>query len=170
MEFSRQEYWSWLPCPPPGGLPNPGIKPLSLMSLALADRIVIASATDHNSCNRSRAVGGVAACFLGCSSAHPAHTSLFRSLVLSFSYKFLIHTLLWGEGGSSPELSKSGGHCFWPPSFQATQGPCGPADGGVGAVGRPRDRGPGGASLWLARAAGGGAASPSADEWSRSRG
>ena len=27
MEFSRQEYWSGLPCPPPGDLPNPGIKP-----------------------------------------------------------------------------------------------------------------------------------------------
>ena len=27
MGFSRQEYWSGLPCPPPGGLPNPGIKP-----------------------------------------------------------------------------------------------------------------------------------------------
>ena len=25
MEFSRQEYWSGLPCPPPGDLPNPGI-------------------------------------------------------------------------------------------------------------------------------------------------
>ena len=23
--FSRQEYWSGLPCPPPGDLPNPGI-------------------------------------------------------------------------------------------------------------------------------------------------
>ena len=28
--FSRQEYWSGLPCPPPGVLPNPGIKPRSL--------------------------------------------------------------------------------------------------------------------------------------------
>ena len=28
MEFSRQEYWSGLPCPPPGDLPNPGIKPV----------------------------------------------------------------------------------------------------------------------------------------------
>ena len=28
MEFSRQEYWSWLPFPPPGDLPDPGIKPL----------------------------------------------------------------------------------------------------------------------------------------------
>ena len=25
-EFSRQEYWSGLPCPPPGDLPNPGIE------------------------------------------------------------------------------------------------------------------------------------------------
>ena len=27
--FSRQEYWSELPCPPPGDLPNPGIEPRS---------------------------------------------------------------------------------------------------------------------------------------------
>ena len=27
--FSREEYWSGLPCPPPGDLPNPGIKPRS---------------------------------------------------------------------------------------------------------------------------------------------
>jgi len=27
MGFSRQEYWSGLPRPPPGGLPNPGIEP-----------------------------------------------------------------------------------------------------------------------------------------------
>ena len=30
MGFSRQEYWSGLPCPPPGDLPVPGIKPTSL--------------------------------------------------------------------------------------------------------------------------------------------
>ena len=36
MGFSRQEYWSGLPCPPPGDLPDPGIKPTSLMSPALA--------------------------------------------------------------------------------------------------------------------------------------
>ena len=29
MEFSRQEYWSGLPFPSPGDLPNPGIKPRS---------------------------------------------------------------------------------------------------------------------------------------------
>ena len=27
LGFSRQDYWSGLPCPPPGDLPNPGIKP-----------------------------------------------------------------------------------------------------------------------------------------------
>ena len=29
MGFSKQEYWSGLPCPPPGDLPNPGIEPRS---------------------------------------------------------------------------------------------------------------------------------------------
>ena len=29
MGFSRQEYWSGLPCPPPGDLPDPGIEPRS---------------------------------------------------------------------------------------------------------------------------------------------
>ena len=29
MEFSRPKYWSGLPCPPPGDLPNPGLKPRS---------------------------------------------------------------------------------------------------------------------------------------------
>ena len=29
MGFSRQEYWSGLPCPPPGDLPNPEIEPRS---------------------------------------------------------------------------------------------------------------------------------------------
>ena len=36
MGLSWQEYWSGLPCPPPGALPDPGIKPTSLMSPALA--------------------------------------------------------------------------------------------------------------------------------------
>ena len=36
MGFSRQEYWSGLSFPLPGDLPDPGIKPTSLMSPALA--------------------------------------------------------------------------------------------------------------------------------------
>ena len=43
--FSRQEYWSGLPCPPPGDLLNPGIKPMSLMSPALADGFFTTSTT-----------------------------------------------------------------------------------------------------------------------------
>ena len=38
MGFSRQEYWSGVPFPPPGNLPNPGIKPTSLTSPELAGR------------------------------------------------------------------------------------------------------------------------------------
>ena len=29
MGFSRQEYWSGLPCPPSGDFPDPGIEPVS---------------------------------------------------------------------------------------------------------------------------------------------
>ena len=38
MEISRQEYWSGLPFPTLEDLPNPGIKPASLVSPALAGR------------------------------------------------------------------------------------------------------------------------------------
>ena len=38
MGFSRQEYWSGLPGPPRGELPDAGIEPASLTSLALAGR------------------------------------------------------------------------------------------------------------------------------------
>ena len=45
MGFSRQEYWSGLPCLPPGDLPNPGIKPESLKFPALAGGFFTTSAT-----------------------------------------------------------------------------------------------------------------------------
>ena len=45
MEFSRQGYWSGLPLPPPGDLPDPGIQPESLLSPALAGRFFTTSAT-----------------------------------------------------------------------------------------------------------------------------
>ena len=37
--FSRLDYWSGLPCPFPRDLPDPGIKPTSLMSPALAELV-----------------------------------------------------------------------------------------------------------------------------------
>ena len=44
MEFSRQEYWSGLPFPPPGDLPNPAMEHGSLASPALVGRFFTASA------------------------------------------------------------------------------------------------------------------------------
>ena len=40
MEFFKQEYWSVLPFPTPGDLPDPGIEPMSLVSPALAVRFL----------------------------------------------------------------------------------------------------------------------------------
>ena len=45
MGFSSQEYWSGLPFPFLGDLPDPGIKPMSLMSPALAGGFFTTSAT-----------------------------------------------------------------------------------------------------------------------------
>ena len=45
VEFCRQEYWSGLPCPPPGDLPNSGTELTSFMSPALAGGLFTSSAT-----------------------------------------------------------------------------------------------------------------------------
>ena len=45
MGFSRQEYWSGLPCPPPGDLPHPGIEPVFRMSTAAVGRFFTSHAT-----------------------------------------------------------------------------------------------------------------------------
>ena len=48
MGFFRQEYWSGLPCPPPGDLPDPGIEPSSLMPSTLAEGFFTTGATYSN--------------------------------------------------------------------------------------------------------------------------
>ena len=45
MGFSRPEYWSGMPCSPPGDFPDPGIEPVSLTSPALTRRFFTSSAT-----------------------------------------------------------------------------------------------------------------------------
>ena len=50
MGFSRQEYWSGLPCPPPGDLPDLGIEPASLMSPALVGGLFTTSVTWECGC------------------------------------------------------------------------------------------------------------------------
>ena len=47
LGLSRQEYWNGLPCPTPRDLPNPGIKPPSLKSPALAGGSFTARATNQ---------------------------------------------------------------------------------------------------------------------------
>ena len=44
MGLSRQKYWSGLPCPPPGDLPNPGIELAHLMFPALTGGFFATSA------------------------------------------------------------------------------------------------------------------------------
>ena len=62
---SRQEYWSGLPFPTPGDLPNPGIEPASLVSPALAGGFFTTATTGkpqsimQRKCNSSKT--GVAA-------------------------------------------------------------------------------------------------------------
>ena len=45
IAFSRQEYWSGLPSPPAGDLPDPGIEPESLLAPALAGGFFTTNAT-----------------------------------------------------------------------------------------------------------------------------
>ena len=45
IAFPRQGYWSGLPFPSPGDLPDPGIKPTSLMSAASVGRFFTTGAT-----------------------------------------------------------------------------------------------------------------------------
>ena len=47
MGFSRQEYWSGVPFPPPGHLPNPGIEPSFPESPALAGRFFTTESPRH---------------------------------------------------------------------------------------------------------------------------
>ena len=46
--FHWKNYWSGLPCPPLGDLPDPGIKPVSFMSPALAGEFCTASSNNDN--------------------------------------------------------------------------------------------------------------------------
>ena len=47
MGFSRQEYWSGRPCPPPGDLPNPGIEPVSLMFFCIGRQVLYLPLVPH---------------------------------------------------------------------------------------------------------------------------
>ena len=51
MGFSRQEYWSGLPFPPPGDLPDPGIGPMLPVAPALqADSLLLSHQGSSGQC------------------------------------------------------------------------------------------------------------------------
>ena len=54
MGFFRQEYWSGLPFPPPGDLPNPGIEPISAV---LADEFFTTALHGKPQLSKSIALG-----------------------------------------------------------------------------------------------------------------
>ena len=53
VEFPRQEYWSGLPFPPPGDLPDPGIEPTSPASPAWPGRFFITELPVEALCMKS---------------------------------------------------------------------------------------------------------------------
>ena len=113
MEFSRQEYWSELPFPPPGDLPNPGIKPASPASPELAGEFFTSRATGEstlstfkppkylyaNSCRhcsrhwRWAAVNNTAEKLLLSLSISPLHFTCFLSQTRTPALYFLACTL-----------------------------------------------------------------------------
>ena len=78
MGLSRQEHWSGVPCAPPGGLPDPGIEPVSLASPALA----------------TGPPGNMAGTFF-------VHTqqprSVLRTIVLTQPWRLRLWPPLWGD-------------------------------------------------------------------------
>ena len=98
MGLSKQEYWNGLPCPPPGDLSDPGINPVSLMSLALADGFFTTRTTWESHGPQGPGKGGFFVCL--CMGSHKimplwaVHNRPIRSLhsVAEFIYAKTWHT------------------------------------------------------------------------------
>ena len=91
MGFSRQEYWSGLPCCPPGDLPGLGTEPTSLTFVVLAGRFFATSATWE---------------------AHLQYITRYGSLSLNLFSFFLIMANRWGNSGWLYFLGLPN-HCRW---------------------------------------------------------
>ena len=81
MGFSRQEYWSGLPCPPPGDLPDPGIEPRSSALQAHS------SPAEPPAKPKNTGVGSL---------------SLLQGVFLTQGLNLHLLCLLHGQAGSSP--------------------------------------------------------------------
>ena len=99
MEFSIQEYWSGLPCFPPGDLPNPGIETTPPASPALAGRFFIHWAISSvQSLSRVRlfATPWIAACqaSLSITNSWSLPKLMYIKSVMPSSHFILCHPLL----------------------------------------------------------------------------
>jgi len=63
MGYSSQEYSSVLLCPPPGGLPHPGLKPTSPISPALAGRLAPPEKPHMNNKRQLLSLSNIFFCF-----------------------------------------------------------------------------------------------------------
>ena len=91
--FSRQEYWSGLPCPPPRDLPNPGIEPVTLTSSALAGVFftILAGHIDWDPVHPCNLLCSSILSLSGCSkgSSFPRRDTSVALQVLCFQLNFL---------------------------------------------------------------------------------
>jgi len=111
MGFPRQEYWSGLPFPSPGDLPDAGIKLVSLLSPALVGRFFTSKATIHtntkwwssvalSSCQDSwqEVQTHINMCLWICSTAynmsHMVHFSHYKGIILSLSFHIISFYLM----------------------------------------------------------------------------
>ena len=100
MEFSRQEYWRGLPCPPPGGLPDPETELATLMSLALAGGFFTTSATwealrgiNYQQIHQTSCFFSFLKQFLQCELFYESIMLLsFCQLLIQLTVKTLVHT------------------------------------------------------------------------------
>ena len=94
MEFSRQEYWSGLPCPSPGDLPDLGIEPGSVES-ALVPALNL-----H--CRQIL--------YQLCCGGSPYFTSVWNECTCAVVWTFFGSAFLWDWNES--DLFQSCGHCW----------------------------------------------------------
>ena len=100
MGLSRPEYWSGLPCPPPGDLPNPGIEPMVLRSPALAGRLFSTSSTRKALTKRSTRQNSREFCIIFQNYLKPPYLHLHLIKNLCFSRLILLCCVLTEAQGN----------------------------------------------------------------------
>ena len=88
MGFSRQEYWSGLPFPSPGDLPDPGIEPRS--PTLQADTLPSEPPMVHVQTDEKGVVGILCICFQGGVTTHTTQHVWAWSCILSFSWSLIL--------------------------------------------------------------------------------